>query len=64
MNNFYINHDKFQDYSNKATDWFIKSWKFKIDSDEWKICRLKKAIYEKKATEHLKLASEYLNEQL
>lgn len=50
---FYIHHDKFQELSDKATDYFIKSWKFKTNSPEWQICRLKRQIYWKQAIKHL-----------
>ena len=55
-NNFYINHAKFQDLSNKALDWFIRSWKYKIGSDERKICCLKQRIYNREAVEYLNKA--------
>lgn len=57
---FYIAHGKFQQYSDKALDWFIRSWKFEFESDEWKICILKKQIYERKALEYLEEANKYL----
>ena len=61
MNNFQLNHAQFQGLSNKAIDWFIKSFKFKPQSPEWQICRLKRKIYMKKAIEYLKEANKCLN---
>lgn len=57
LSEFYIYHDKFQDLSNKAIDWYIKSWKYKIDSDERTICRLKRNIYMREALSCLKKAN-------
>ena len=57
---FYIHHDKFQDLSNKALDWFIKGFKFDYGSDEWQICKLKQRIFNKEAMRHLELAQKYL----
>ena len=56
---FYIHHDKFQDLSDKAVDFFIKSFKFEYESPEWKICRLKQSIYMKEALKHLKETQKY-----
>ena len=53
-NDFYIFHNKFQDYANKALDFYLKSGKFKYESDEWKICRLKQSIYNREAYKYLK----------
>lgn len=50
---FYIHHDKFQDLSDKAIDWYVKSFKFKYQSPEWQICRLKQQIYMNQALRHL-----------
>jgi hypothetical protein len=50
---FYIHHDKFQELSDKAIDYFIKSREFKMNSPEWQICRLKRQIYWKQAIKHL-----------
>ncbi len=58
---FYIFHNKFQDFSNRALDWFIKSWNFKWESDEWKVCLLKQRIFNKKGMEYLDLAVKELN---
>ena len=57
---FYIKHAEFQDFSNRSLDWFIRSFNYKYGSDEWKICRLKKQIYMKKALEYLKEANQCL----
>ncbi len=59
---FHINFAKFQDYSNRALDWFIKGLKFEYGSDKWKICNLKQKIYAKKAKRYLEKANKYLNE--
>ena len=50
---FYIAHARFQDLSNKALDWFIRSWNFKVNSDEWRVCLLKQKILNRKAGECL-----------
>lgn len=60
QSDFYINHNQFQFYSDKAIDWLINSWKYKWGSDEWKICRLKRNIYMKKALKHLKKCTKFL----
>lgn len=57
---FYIEHDRFQDLSDKAIGWFVKSFKYDLGSDECKICRLKQDILMRKALKHLKNANEYL----
>ena len=55
---FYIYHDKFQDYSNRATDWLIKSWKLKkIDKE---IALLYRKKNQKEAMRCLKKANKYL----
>jgi len=59
--NFYINHNKFQEYSDKAIDWFLRSCEFKHGSDEWLICRLKRKIFMKKALQQLQLARKCLD---
>jgi hypothetical protein len=59
---FYINHDKFQNYSDKAVKWLTRSYKYKFESDEWKICRLKYSINKRKALKHIKQVTEYLND--
>ena len=58
---FYIYHNKFQDFSDKALDWFIRSWKYAYNSDEWKVCRLKQSILKRKAMEYLDKAGKELN---
>ena len=50
---FYIFHARFQDLENRAVDWFIRSWKYKVNSDEWKVCRLKQAILKREAMNNL-----------
>ena len=45
----YIAHDKFQEYSNKALDWYIKSWMYDPEGEEYQICLLKQSILKKKA---------------
>jgi len=56
--NFYVCHDKFQELSNKATDWFIESWDLKeIDKE---IALLYRKKYHKEALEYLKKAVKYL----
>lgn len=57
---FYIHHAKFQDLTDKALDWYIKSLKFKRKSDEWTICRLKERIYTRQAIKHLIASTKYL----
>ncbi len=57
---FYINVAKFDDYSNKSIDWFIKSLKYEYGSLEWQICRLKEKLYFKEAMKHLKEANREL----
>lgn len=57
---FYIGHSKFQDLSDRAIDWLINSFKYESDSDEWKICRLKRRIYMREAIKHLKEANKCL----
>lgn len=61
---FYISHNKFQDLSNKALDWYLKSGKFQYNSNEWKICRLKQDIYNQEAMKYLKKAVKEINGQL
>ena len=61
---FYINHNKFQNYSDKAIDWYLKSRKFKRNSDEWQICILKKRIYNKEAIKYLKKAVKEIEYEL
>jgi len=58
-NNFYLHHDQFQSYSDKALDCFIKSWKLKGIDKEIIILYQKK--YWKKAIKHLKLANKHIN---
>ena len=58
---FYIYHNKFQDLSNKAIDWYLKSSKFKYESNEWKICRLKQDIYKTEAKKYLLKAVKEIN---
>ena len=62
LNEFHIQCAKFHDYSDRAIDWFIKSRKYKYGSDEWKVCRIKHKMLNKKAMKHLKSTEEYLNE--
>jgi hypothetical protein len=61
---FYIHSNKYQFFEDKGIDWFIKSFKYKMASDEWKICRLKSHIYHHEAFKHLKLAGKYLKQSL
>jgi len=61
LTDFYINHDKFQDLSNKAIDWTIKSWKFRHNSPEWKVCKLKREIFMRDALEYLDKAGRELS---
>ena len=56
-NEFYICFHKYNHYSDLAIDWFIKSFRYKHKSDEWKICRLKIKIFMKKAIKYLKEAN-------
>ncbi len=58
-NDFYIHHGKFQSYSDKAIDCYIKSWELKgIDKE---IILLYKKKYWKEAFKHLKLANKWIN---
>jgi transcription initiation factor IIE alpha subunit len=57
---FYINFARYKKYTEKSTDWFIRSWKFKYNSLEWQICRLKSELYERKADKCLKTANRNL----
>lgn len=41
--------DEIEKYNDKALDWYFRSLKFKRNSDEWMICRLKFKIYKRKA---------------
>jgi hypothetical protein len=41
---FWINNDRCNFLIDSAMGWFVKSFKFKHESDEWKICRLKYKI--------------------
>lgn len=58
---FHIHNTKFQELTDLAIDWYIKSLKFKYKSDEWTICRLKERIYTKQALKHLSAAQKYSN---
>lgn len=49
-----IYHNKYQELSTKALDWFIKSLDYMPETEEWQICRLKEKIYEREAQEYLK----------
>ena len=60
MDKFLENTHQFQELSDKAIDWHIKSWKFKTNSPEWKICMLKRLIYMRDALKHLRKAKECL----
>jgi len=54
-NNFHYHHDLFQGYSDKAIDYFTKSWKLQgIDRE---IILLYRKKYWEKAIKHLKLAN-------
>ena len=57
---FYIYCDKFQRESDKALDWFIKSWSLK--GTDKKIAELYKIKHEKKALEYLNIANKFLQE--
>lgn len=57
---FWINVAKFQALSDKAVDWTIKSWKYKVGSPEYKICKLKREIYMRDALEFLDEAGKEL----
>ncbi len=57
---FYIHSDKYQELSNEAIDWFIKSLKFPYKSDEWQVCRLKERIINRQAVKHLLEANRIL----
>jgi hypothetical protein len=59
--NFYLETAKYQGLSDLATGWFIKSWKYKINSDEWQICRLKQKVLNREARKHLREALKHLN---
>lgn len=57
---FYINSAKFQDYSDRAIDWFIRGFKFKRGSAQWRICEAKHEILMEKAMEHLRKANKWI----
>ena len=59
--NFHINHKKYQSLEDQALGWFIKSWKYPVGSDEWKICRLKQSILRRQALKHLGQIQEALH---
>lgn len=46
---FVINFKRFIKYSEEATGWFVKSLKFKPESEEQQICRLKGKISDREA---------------
>jgi hypothetical protein len=58
---FYIDHDKFQDLYDKAVEWYIKSWKYPINSDEWQVCRFKYQTLRKISYKYLGSAVKQLN---
>jgi hypothetical protein len=58
----FIYHDKFQDLSDKAIDFFIKSIKYLPESEEWQICRLKERIYNREAIKYLIKLQEAISE--
>lgn len=64
LTDFYINHDKFQYYSDLGIDWFIKSWRYKKNSYLWKIARLKMLMYKEEAMKYLDKAGKELEECL
>ena len=58
---FYLQVDLYLGLSDRATDWFIKSWKFEYNTDDWKLCRINEKILDREAVKHLRKAQEYLN---
>lgn len=55
---FYIYHKKFEVYTNKSIDYYIKSWKFEgVDRE---ILEKYQEKYEKLALKYLELANEEL----
>ena len=58
--NFYIYCDMFQKESDKALDWFIRSWS--LGGEDKKIAELYKFKHEKKALEYLVKANKFLQE--
>ena len=59
--NFHLYHAKFQDLSDKALTFFIKSIKYKPESDHWIILRAKERIFNKEALRYLKKAVKELH---
>lgn len=60
MNEFLINHKKFQHLSDVAQDWFVKSFKYPENSEEFQICRLKRKMYMREAMKYLKEANKWI----
>jgi len=59
---FYINFRQHEKHLNKALDFLVKSFKYKYESPQWKICRLKYDIYMGYARKRLKIAQKYIYE--
>ena len=56
---FYIAHGKYQHYSDKALDWWIKSWKLKAIDKE--IALLYRKKYNIKAISYLKKSLKHID---
>ncbi len=55
---FFISHDQYQHYSDKALEWFIKGWK--LGGIDKKIALLYQEKNNKEAMRYLKEANKYL----
>ena len=60
---FYLQHDMFQGLYDKAQDWFIKSFKYQINSPEWILCRAKQIILKREALVHLRNAQKWITKK-
>ena len=58
MSDFYIYHAQFESFSNKAIDWFIKSWE--LDGDDKEIALLHRKRNWEKALKFLEKANKQL----
>jgi len=55
---------KYQKLSDQGIDWFIKSFKYQPESEEWQICRLKEKIYCREALKTLEKFEKEIDGQL
>ncbi len=61
---YYINLEHYLKLSGESIDWFIKSLKYKYNSDEWQICRLKSNILSKESVKRLNIAVEEMEKSI